>query len=63
MSISHWLKDRKIQAALIMVLTLLLLIVTEPQIGLTWDEDIWSRASELYTSWLGKLFTQPAAAL
>ena len=63
MSISRWLQNRKIQAALIMVLTLLLLVATEPQIGLTWDEDIYSRASELYTSWLGKLITQPAEAL
>ncbi|RPJ19132.1 MAG: hypothetical protein EHM33_30770, partial [Chloroflexi bacterium] len=48
---------------LIMVLTLMLLVATEPRIGLTWDEDIYMRASEIYTSWFGKLITQPAAAL
>ena len=63
MSIPHWLQKREFQVVLLMVLTLILLIATEPQIGLTWDEDIYMRASELYTSWLGKLFTQPAAAL
>ena len=63
MPISHWLQNRKIQAVLIMVLTSIVLVATESQIGLTWDEDIYSRASELYTTWLGQLFTQPAAAL
>jgi 4-amino-4-deoxy-L-arabinose transferase-like glycosyltransferase len=63
MSIPHWLQKRKIQVVLIMVLTLVLLVATEPQIGLTWDEDIYMRASEIYTSWFGKLITQPAAAL
>lgn len=63
MSIPRWLQNRKIQATLIMALTLILLVTTEPQIGLTWDEDIYMRASEIYTSWFGKLITQPAAAL
>ena len=63
MSILHWLQNRKIQALLIMVLVLILLVATEPQIGLTWDETIYIRASEIYSSWLGKLITQPAAAL
>ncbi|MGE5776373.1 MAG: ArnT family glycosyltransferase, partial [Chloroflexota bacterium] len=63
MSISRWLQNRRIQAALIMVLILILLVATESRIGLTWDEDIYMRASEIYTSWFGKLFTQPAAAL
>src|SRR4030042_818672 len=63
MSFLRSLQNRNIQAALIMVLTLIVLIATEPQIGLTWDEDIYMRASEIYTSWLGKLITQPAAAL
>ncbi|HSB03374.1 MAG TPA: hypothetical protein VLE49_22175, partial [Anaerolineales bacterium] len=63
MSIPRWLQNRKLQAVLIMVLTLVLLVATEPRIGLTWDEDIYMRASEIYTSWFGKLITQPAAAL
>ncbi|HEX2993249.1 MAG TPA: glycosyltransferase family 39 protein, partial [Anaerolineales bacterium] len=63
MSVSRWLQNRKIQAALIMVLTLILLVATESRIGLTWDEDIYMRASEIYTSWFGKLITQPVAAL
>jgi 4-amino-4-deoxy-L-arabinose transferase-like glycosyltransferase len=63
MLIPRWLQNRKTQAALIMVLTLILLVATEPRIGLTWDEDIYMRASEIYTSWFGKLITQPAVAL
>ncbi|RPI96908.1 MAG: hypothetical protein EHM40_00055, partial [Chloroflexi bacterium] len=63
MSIPRWLQNRKFQAVLIMVLTLVLLVATEPQIGLTWDEPIYMRASEIYTSWFGKLITQPAEAL
>ena len=63
MSIPGWLQNRKIQAVLLMALTLILLVATEPRIGLTWDEDIYMRASEMYISWLGKLVTQPAAAL
>jgi hypothetical protein len=63
MSIPSWLQNRKIQTVLIMALVLIFLLVTEPRIGLTWDEDIYMRASELYTSWLGKLVTQPAEAL
>jgi len=63
MAIPRWLQNRKIQALLIMVLTLILLVATEPRIGLTWDEDIYMRASEIYTSWFGKLVTRPAAAL
>jgi 4-amino-4-deoxy-L-arabinose transferase-like glycosyltransferase len=63
MSIPGWLHNQKTQAVLIMVLTLILLVATEPQIGLTWDEDIYMEASERYISWLGKLITQPAAAL
>jgi len=63
MAIPRWLQNRKLQAVLIMVLTLMLLVATEPRIGLTWDEDIYMRASEIYTSWFGKLITQPAAAL
>jgi 4-amino-4-deoxy-L-arabinose transferase-like glycosyltransferase len=63
MSIPHWLQNRKIQAVLIMALTLVLLVATEPQIGLTWDEPDYIVASEAYSSWFGKLITQPAMAL
>jgi hypothetical protein len=63
MSIPRWMENRKIQAVLIMVLTLVLLVATEPKIGLTWDEPDYIVASEAYSSWLGKLITQPAAAL
>jgi hypothetical protein len=63
MSIPSWMKNRNIQAALIMVLALVLLVATEPQIGLTWDEPDYIVASEAYSSWLGKLITQPAAAV
>ena len=63
MSIPGWLQNQKIQAVLLMALTLILLVATEPQIGLTWDEDIYMRASEMYISWFGNLITEPATAL
>ncbi|MBN2083636.1 MAG: glycosyltransferase family 39 protein [Anaerolineales bacterium] len=63
MSIPRWMKNLKNQAILIMALTLVLLVATEPKIGLTWDEPDYIVASEAYTSWFGKLITQPAAAL
>lgn len=63
MSVPGWLYHRKTQALLIMGLILVLLVATEPQIGLTWDEDIYMEASERYIAWLGKLVTQPAVAL
>jgi hypothetical protein len=63
MSIPGWLHNQKTQAVLLMALTLILLVATEPQIGLTWDEDIYIRASEIYISWLGNLITEPAATL
>lgn len=63
MSLPHWLQNRTIQAALAMVLTLGLLVATEPQVGLTWDEPIYMEASERYVSWLGQLVTQPGTAL
>ena len=52
---SHWMKNHKNQALLIMVITLALLIVTEPQIGLTWDEPDYIVASETYSAWFGEL--------
>ena len=57
MPIPSWMKNRTIQAVVIMVLTLVLLVATEPQIGLTWDEPDYIVASEAYSSWLGKLIT------
>jgi 4-amino-4-deoxy-L-arabinose transferase-like glycosyltransferase len=63
MSIPRWMKNIKIQAVLIMVLTLMLLMATESGIGLTWDEPDYIVASEAYSSWFGGLITQPAAAL
>lgn len=63
MSLLLWLQNRKIQAAITMVLTLGLLMATESKIGLTWDEPIYMEASERYVSWLGQLVTQPSTAL
>ncbi len=62
-SVPPWLQGLKIQAVLVMLLTLALLVATEPQIGLTWDEPDYIVASEAYSSWFGKLIQQPAAAL
>jgi hypothetical protein len=63
MSITRWMKKRVNHVALIMMVTLALLVVTEPQIGLTWDEPDYIVASEAYSSWFGRLITQPAEAL
>jgi len=63
MPIPRWMKNQNIQAGLIMALTLVLLVATESKIGLTWDEPDYIVASESYSSWLGKLIAQPAAAL
>jgi 4-amino-4-deoxy-L-arabinose transferase-like glycosyltransferase len=63
MTATRWMKNRKFQAILIMVLALALLVATESRIGLTWDEPDYIVASEAYDSWLGRLIAQPAAAL
>ena len=53
--------DKTIAAAL-GIFTLLILIVTAPQIGLTWDEPAYIAASESYYGWFGEVFTEPLEA-
>jgi 4-amino-4-deoxy-L-arabinose transferase-like glycosyltransferase len=50
-------------AALLAVLTVALLAITDPAIGLTWDEPVYMAAAESYVGWFRLLFSHPAAAL
>src|SRR5262245_29116939 len=50
-------------AFLLTGLTILLLVVTAPQISLTWDEPTYIVAAETYPGWFGELFTQPRLAV
>lgn len=50
-------------ALLLFVFTVLLLMATAPDIGLTWDEPEYIDASAFYVRWLGELVTRPAYAL
>jgi 4-amino-4-deoxy-L-arabinose transferase-like glycosyltransferase len=50
-------------AILIAITVFLLLLVTVPDIGLTWDEPAYIAAAESYMGWYGKVFTQPSEAL
>jgi 4-amino-4-deoxy-L-arabinose transferase-like glycosyltransferase len=45
------------------VLTVLLLLVTAPKIGLTWDEPTYMVAAETYLQWYGELIARPFYAL
>lgn len=53
----------KIFVLLLGVFTVLLLVVTAPQIGLTWDEPTYMVAAEMYPQWYAELFTRPSYAL
>jgi 4-amino-4-deoxy-L-arabinose transferase-like glycosyltransferase len=50
-------------ALLLALLTLILLLLTAPRIGLTWDEPAYIAASEAYVEWLGRLLSDPSGAL
>jgi 4-amino-4-deoxy-L-arabinose transferase-like glycosyltransferase len=63
MSIPNWMKNRNVHAVLIMVLVLILLVATEGQIGLTWDEPDYIIASEAYNAWFGDVVADPGGAL
>jgi 4-amino-4-deoxy-L-arabinose transferase-like glycosyltransferase len=43
--------------------TILLLVITVPQIGLTWDEPTYIVAAETYPAWYGELVRDPSFAL
>ncbi|HSJ85843.1 MAG TPA: glycosyltransferase family 39 protein [Anaerolineales bacterium] len=53
----------KLIVLLLVVLTVLVLVVTAPQIGLTWDEPTYMVAAETYPHWYGELIRRPAYAL
>ncbi len=53
----------KLIVLLLVVLTILVLGVTAPQIGLTWDEPTYMVAAETYPHWYGELLARPAYAL
>jgi len=55
-------EDKRI-AIIFALLTLVLLVATAPQIGLTWDEPAYIAASESYTEWFGELVSNPKQAL
>jgi 4-amino-4-deoxy-L-arabinose transferase-like glycosyltransferase len=50
-------------ALLLAVFAILLLLITAPDIGLTWDEPTYIVAAEKYTAWYGELLTRPSYAL
>jgi 4-amino-4-deoxy-L-arabinose transferase-like glycosyltransferase len=50
-------------AILIAFATLILLLVTNPDIGLTWDEPAYIGAAESYMNWYSRIFTQPGKML
>ena len=57
------LQTDKLIAWLLAVFAILLLLITVPDIGLTWDEPTYILAAESYTAWYGQLVARPAYAL
>jgi len=55
-------QTHKLIALLLAVFTVLLLVVTAPQIGLTWDEPTYIVAAETYPRWYGELLARPSYA-
>ena len=56
-------KTDKLIALLLVVFTVLLLVVTAPRIGLTWDEPTYMVAAETYPNWYAELIVRPSYAL
>ncbi len=50
-------------AGLLTLCTVVVLVATSRDVGLTWDEPIYIEAAESYMSWFGLLLTSPAQAL
>ncbi|MEJ2549127.1 MAG: glycosyltransferase family 39 protein [Anaerolineales bacterium] len=59
---TNQLNDKWI-AAILALVTIVALVLTAPQIGLTWDEPAYIAASESYVSWFGQLISNPKQAL
>jgi len=53
----------KFIAAGLAIFTIVILLATAPQIGLTWDEPTYLVAAETYPAWYGELIRQPSYAL
>ena len=53
----------KLVAAVLALLTLVVLLISAPDIGLTWDEPAYIAASESYVAWIGELVSDPGYAL
>src|SRR5215216_2640392 len=56
-------KTDKLIVLSLVVFTVLLLLVTAPKIGLTWDEPTYIVTAETYTHWYGELIARPSYAL
>ncbi|MGQ9550123.1 MAG: ArnT family glycosyltransferase, partial [Roseiflexus sp.] len=52
-----------VTAIFLSVLTVFLLLITEPQIGLTWDEPVYLMAARSYVGWFEHLATDSGDAL
>ncbi len=49
-------------AVLLSILVFVLLLITAPDIGLTWDEPAYIAAARSYMGWYGQVFTNPQEA-
>jgi 4-amino-4-deoxy-L-arabinose transferase-like glycosyltransferase len=56
------IREDKLTAALLASLTIALLLLSAPSIGVVWDEPTYFVAAETYPAWFGDLFTQPRQA-
>jgi 4-amino-4-deoxy-L-arabinose transferase-like glycosyltransferase len=56
-------RSDKLVAAALAALTILLLLLSAPGIGVVWDEPTYFVAAETYPGWVSKLLTQPVQAL
>ena len=50
-------------AVVLALLTVVMLVLTAPQIGLTWDEPVYIESSESYVAWFAELVANPTTAL
>jgi 4-amino-4-deoxy-L-arabinose transferase-like glycosyltransferase len=60
---AHWKPGNVSIAILLACLTTILLTISAPDIGLTWDEPVYIQAAQSNTQWLGILARHPALAL
>lgn len=60
---AHTRLRHAVAAVALATLSLLLLLTTEPQIGLTWDEPAYIVAARAYVGWFERLAVDPGGAL